>query len=143
METSARLAVYGDPDAARGLPNKKETLVSQANRSAQHQKQVPTPGPAGSPQGQFDAQAALHALEASDEQGLVTVKWGRTGHQAMVTIEEALGPGTEALYVWACRLTDRPEPAARAVGAGMFRHYWLSRPDEVQARLLRLADDNG
>lgn len=104
-----------------------------------------TPGLAGSPKGRFDAQAALRALEAGDEESLVAilspVKWGRTGHQAMVTIEETLGPGTEALYEWACRLTDRPEPAARAIGAGLFRHYWLSRPNAVQERLLRLADD--
>ena len=104
-----------------------------------------TPGLASSPRGQFDAQAALRALEASDEEGLiatlVTVKWGKTGYQARLTIEEALGPGTEALYDWACRLADRPEAAARAIGVGLFRHYWPSRPDEVQARLLRLADD--
>jgi GNAT superfamily N-acetyltransferase len=104
-----------------------------------------TPGLARSPKGRFDAQAALRALEAGDEEGLVatlmTVKWGRTGYQAMVTIEEALGPGTEALYDWACCLADRPEPAARAIAAPLFRHYWPSRPDEVQARLLRLADD--
>ncbi len=104
-----------------------------------------TPGLARSPRGRFDAQSALRALEAGDEEGLVatlmTVKWGKTGHQAMVTIEEALGPGTEALYGWACRLADRPEPAVRAIAAPLFRHYWPSRPDEVQARLLRLADD--
>jgi 3-methyladenine DNA glycosylase AlkC len=104
-----------------------------------------TPGLARSPRGQFNAQAALRALEAKDEDGLIatlmTVKWGKTGYQAMVTIEEALGPGTELLYDWACRLSDRPEPTARAIAAPLFRHYWPSRPDEVQARLLRLADD--
>ncbi|MCK4315351.1 MAG: HEAT repeat domain-containing protein, partial [Anaerolineae bacterium] len=83
--------------------------------------------------------------EAGDEEGLVaalaTIKWGKTGHQAMVTIEEALGPGTEALYDWTCCLADRPEPAARAIAASLFRHYWPSRPDEVQVWLLRLTDD--
>jgi 3-methyladenine DNA glycosylase AlkC len=119
--------------------------VSLINRSAHHREQDRTPGLAASPKGQFDAQAALRALEADDEEGLLatlaTVKWGRTGHRAMVTIEEALGPGTDALYEWACRLTDRSEPVARAIGSDLLRHYWLSRPDEVQARLLRLADD--
>jgi 3-methyladenine DNA glycosylase AlkC len=114
------------------------------NQSAKNQK-ARTPGLAVSAKGQFDAQAALRALEAGDEESLVAtlaaVKWGRTGHQAMVTIEEALDPGTEALYEWACRLTDRLEPAVRAIGVGLFRHYWTSRPDEVQERLLRLADD--
>ena len=118
--------------------------MSLTNQSAQNQK-ARTPGLAVSPKGQFDAQAALRALETGDEEGLLvtlaTVKWGRTGYQAMVTIEEALGPGTEALHEWACRLADRPEPAARAIGAGLFRHYWLSQPDEVRARLLQLADD--
>jgi len=71
----------------------------------------------------------------------MTVKWGKTGYQAMLTIEDALGPGTKVLYKWACRLADRPEPAARAISAPLLRHYWPLRPDEVQARLLRLADD--
>ncbi|MDH7487548.1 MAG: HEAT repeat domain-containing protein [Anaerolineae bacterium] len=104
-----------------------------------------TSGLARSPKGQFDAQAALRALEAGDEKGLVaalmTTKWGKSGYQAMVTIREALGPGTEALYDWACRLADRPEPAARAIAAPLFRHYWPLRPDEVLARVLQLADD--
>jgi 3-methyladenine DNA glycosylase AlkC len=95
--------------------------------------------------GQFDAQAALSALQADDEGALVaavaTTKWGKSGYQAQVTLEEALGPGTEALYKWACRLADRPEPAARAVAAPMLRHDWLARPEEVQARLLHIADD--
>jgi 3-methyladenine DNA glycosylase AlkC len=119
--------------------------MSLTDQSPQRQGTTHTPGLARSPKGRFDAQAALRALEADDEEGLVatlmTVKWGRTGYQAMVTIEEALGPGTEALYDWACCLADRPEPAARAIAAPLFRHYWPSRPDEVQARLLRLADD--
>jgi 3-methyladenine DNA glycosylase AlkC len=104
-----------------------------------------TPGLARTPRGQFDAQAALHALQADDEDELVAVlaavKWGRTGYQAILTIEEALGPGSEALYDWACRLAERREPVARAISAALFRHYWLSRPDEVQAWLVRLADD--
>ncbi len=119
--------------------------MSLTDQSPQRQGATRTPGLARSPKGRFDAQAALCALEANDEEGLVaalmTTKWGKTGHQAMVTIEEALGPGTEALYNWACRLAGRPEPAARAITAPLFRHYWPSRPDEVQARLLRLADD--
>lgn len=119
--------------------------MSLTDQSPQRRGATRTPGLARSPKGRFDAQAALCALEAGDEEGLVaalmTVKWGKTGYQAMVTIEEALGPGTEALYDWACRLADRPEPVARAIAAPLFRHYWPSRPDEVQARLLRLADD--
>jgi len=119
--------------------------MSLTDQSSQRQGATRTPGLARSPKGQFDAQAALRALEAGDEENLVaaltTTKWGKTGYQAMVTIEEALGPGTEALYGWACRLSDRPEPAARAIAAPLFRHYWPSRPDEVQARLLRLAAD--
>jgi 3-methyladenine DNA glycosylase AlkC len=98
--------------------------MSLTDQSPQRQGTTHTPGLARSPKGRFDAQAALRALEADDEEGLVatlmTVKWGRTGYQAMVTIEEALGP---------------------AIAAPLFRHYWPSRPDEVQARLLRLADD--
>ncbi len=89
----------------------------------QHQRATQTPGLADSPKGQFDAQAALRALEADDEESLVaaltTTKWGRTGYQAMVTIEEAIGAGTQALYAWACRLAERPEPAARAIAAGL------------------------
>jgi 3-methyladenine DNA glycosylase AlkD len=104
-----------------------------------------TRGLARSPKAQFDPQAVLHALEDGDEDGLVatlaTVKWGRTGYQAAVTIEEALGRGTEALYDWACRLAERPEPAARAIAAHLIRHHWPAQPDQVQARLLRLADD--
>jgi 3-methyladenine DNA glycosylase AlkC len=123
----------------------KEAAMSLANQPPQDQGTAQTPGLASSPKGQFDAQAALRALEASDEEALVialtTTKWGKTGHQAMVTIEEALGPGTQALYDWACRLADRPEPAVRAISAGLFRHYWPLRADEVQAWLLRLADD--
>ncbi|MCK4451806.1 MAG: DNA alkylation repair protein, partial [Anaerolineae bacterium] len=119
--------------------------MSLTDQSSQRQEAIRTPGLARSPKGRFDAQAALRALEAGDEEGLVaalmTVKWGRTGYQAMVTIEGALGPGTEALYDWACRLADRPEPTARAIAAPLFRHYWPSRPDEVQVWLLRLADD--
>ena len=98
-----------------------------------------------SPKGQFDAQAALSALKAGDEEALVavlmTTKWGKAGYQAQVTIEGALGPGTDALHDWACRLADRPEPAPRAIAAPLFRHYWPARSDEVQARLLRIADD--
>jgi 3-methyladenine DNA glycosylase AlkC len=123
----------------------KEAAMSLASQSPQDEGTAQTPGLGGSPKGQFDAQAALRALEASDEEGLVaalmTTKWGKTGYQAMVTIEEALGPGTEALYDWACRLVERPESAARAIAAGLFRHYWPLRADEVQAWLLRLADD--
>jgi 3-methyladenine DNA glycosylase AlkC len=93
----------------------------------------------------FDARAALRALQAGDEEALVaallTTKWGKSGYQAHVTLEEALGPGTEALYGWACRLADRPEPAPRAISAPLFRHYWPSRPDEIEARLLQIADD--
>lgn len=115
------------------------------DESPQSQETTRTPGLAHSPKGQFDAQTALRALEAEDEDGLMatlaTVKWGKTGHQAMTTIEEALGPGTEALYEWACRLAQRPEPVARAIAAPLFRHYWPSQPDEVQAQLLQLADD--
>jgi 3-methyladenine DNA glycosylase AlkD len=115
------------------------------DESPQSQETTRTPGLAHSPKGQFDAQTALRALEADDEDGLMTtlatIKWGKTGHQAMTTIEEALGPGTEALYEWACRLAQRPEPVARAIAAPLFRHYWPSRPDEVQARLLQFADD--
>jgi HEAT repeat protein len=115
------------------------------DESPQREEATRTPGLARSPKGQFDAQAVLCAIEADDEEGLVaalkTAKWGRTGYQAAVTIEEALGPGTEALYTWVCRLSDRPEPAARAIAASLSRHYWPSRPDEVHARLLRLADD--
>jgi 3-methyladenine DNA glycosylase AlkC len=94
---------------------------------------------------QFDARAALRALQAGDEEALVavlvTTKWGKSGYQAQVTLEEVLGPGTDVLYGWACRLADRPEPAPRAVAAPLFRHYWPSRPDEIQARLLQIADD--
>lgn len=115
------------------------------DESPQREEATRTPGLAHSAKGQFDAQAVLCALEADDEEGLVaalrTVKWGRTGYRAAVTIEEALGPGTEALYTWVCRLSDRPEPAARAIAVSLSRHYWPSRPDEVHARLLRLADD--
>jgi 3-methyladenine DNA glycosylase AlkD len=111
----------------------------------QHQEMDRTRGLARSPKGQFDPQAALRALEDGDEDGLVatlaTVKWGRTGYQAAVTIEEALGRGTEALYDWACRLAERPEPVARAIAAHLIRHHWPAQPDQVQARLLRLADD--
>jgi hypothetical protein len=111
----------------------------------QREEAIRTPGLASSPKGQFDARAVRCALEADDEEELVaalrTIKWGKTGYQAQVTIEEALGPGTETLYNWACRLSDRPEPVARAVAAPLFRHYWPSRSDEVHARLLRLADD--
>jgi 3-methyladenine DNA glycosylase AlkC len=114
-------------------------------QSSQREEAIRTPGLANSPKGQFDARAVRCALEADDEEELVaalrTIKWGRTGYQAQVTIEETLGPGTERLYNWACRLSDRPEPAARAIAAPLFRHYWPSRPDEVHARLLRLADD--
>jgi len=119
--------------------------MSLTDQSPQRQEVARTPGLARSPRGRFDAQAALRALEAGDEERLVTalmsVKWGKTGYEAMVTIEEALGPGTEALYDWACRLADRPEPAVRAIVAGLFRHYWPLRADGVQAWLLRLADD--
>jgi hypothetical protein len=94
---------------------------------------------------QFDAQAALRALQAGDEAALVavlmTTQWGKSGYQAQVTLEEALGPGTDALYKWACRLAGRPEPAPRAVAAPLFRHYWPARPDEIEAWLLRIADD--
>jgi 3-methyladenine DNA glycosylase AlkC len=111
----------------------------------QREEAIRTPGLANSPKGQFDARAMRCALEADDEEGVVaalrTVKWGKTGHQAQVTIEETLGRGTETLYNWACRLSDRPEPSARAIAAPLFRHYWPSRPDEVHTRLLRLADD--
>jgi len=121
--------------------------MSLTDQSPQRQGATRTPGLAHSPKGRFDAQAALRALKAGDEEGLVaalmTTKWGKTGYQAMVTIEETLGPGTETLYDWACRLADRPEPAARAIAAPLFRHYWPSRPEEVQARLLQLADDEG
>ena len=114
------------------------------DESPQSQEITRTPGLAHSPKGQFDAQTALRALEAEDEDGLIatlaTVKWGKTGYQAMTTIEEALGPGTEALYEWACRLAQRPEPVARAIAAPLFRHYWPSWPDEVQTQLLQFAD---
>jgi 3-methyladenine DNA glycosylase AlkC len=93
----------------------------------------------------FDPRAARSALEAGDEEALVatlnTTQWGKSGYQAQVTLEEALGPGTERLYAWACRLADRPEPAPRAIAAPLLRHYWSTRPDEVRARVLRLADD--
>jgi len=121
--------------------------MSLTDQSPQRQGATRTPGLGRSPRGWFDTQAALRALEAGDEEGLVaalvTTKWGKTGYQAMLTIEETLGPGTETLYDWTCRLADRPEPAARAIGTGLFRHYWTARPDEVQACLLRLADDEG
>ncbi len=43
----------------------------------------------------LSAQAALRALKAGDEEGLVaalmTTKWSKTGYQAMVTIEETFG----------------------------------------------------
>ena len=111
----------------------------------QRQEMDRTRGLARSPKGRFDPQPALRALEEGDEDGLVatlaTVKWGRTGYQAAVTIEKALGRGTEALYHWACRLAERPEPVARAIAARLIRHHWPLQPDQVQARLLRLADD--
>ena len=98
-----------------------------------------------SPQGAFDAQAALRALQAGDEEALVavlmTTKWGKAGYQAQVTIEGALDPGTDALYDWACRLADRPEAAPRAIAAPLLRHYWSAQPDEIQARLVQIADD--
>jgi 3-methyladenine DNA glycosylase AlkC len=110
------------------------TACSEGNR---------TPSLSRSPR--FDVRAALRALQAGDEEALVaalvTTKWGKSGYQAHVTIEEALGPGTDVLYGWACRLADRPEPAPRAISAPLFRHYWPSRPDEIQARLLQIADD--
>jgi len=110
-----------------------------------HQETGRTSGLARLPKGQFDPQAALRALEDGDEDGsvatLATVKWGRMGYQATVTIEEALGRGTEALYDWVCRLTERPEPVARAIAAHLIRHHWPLRPDKVQAQVLRLADD--
>jgi 3-methyladenine DNA glycosylase AlkC len=97
------------------------------------------------PKDEFDSQAARRALEDGDEDSLVanlaTVKWGRTGYQAALTIEEALGRGTEALYDWGCRLVGRPEPAARAIAAHLICHHWPSQPDQVQAQVLRLADD--
>jgi 3-methyladenine DNA glycosylase AlkC len=120
-------------------------MVSSTDPPAQPPKTDRTPSLTHSPKGQFDAQAAVCALEAGDEEALVavlmTTKWGRTGYQAQVTIEGALGPGTDALYDWACRLADRPEPAPRAVAAPLLRHYWPARADEVQARLLQIADD--
>jgi 3-methyladenine DNA glycosylase AlkC len=119
--------------------------MPSTNQCAQHGRKAGTPGLASSPKGQFDAETAVRALEAEDEDGLVAaltaVKWGKTGYQAAMTIEEALGPGTEALYDWTCRLAGRPEASARAIAAPLFRHYWPSRPEEVQARLLQLADD--
>jgi 3-methyladenine DNA glycosylase AlkC len=119
--------------------------MPSTDRSAQPQKVERTPSLIRSPKGEFDPQAALRALQAGDEEALVAAlmatKWGKSGYQAMVTIEEALGSGTDALYAWACRLADRPEPAPRAVAAPLFRHYWSSRPDEVQARLLQIAAD--
>ena len=76
--------------------------MSLTDQSPQRQGATRTPGLAHSPKGRFDAQAALRALKAGDEEGLVaalmTTKWGKTGYQAMVTIEETLGPGTETLY---------------------------------------------
>ena len=119
--------------------------MSSTDHSAQPQRVKRTPSLTLSPKGQFDAQAARRALEAGDEEGLVAalmpIKWGKTGYQAKVTIEEALGPGTDVLYDWACRLADRPEPAPRAIAAPLLRHYWSSRPDEIQTRLLQIAAD--
>lgn len=119
--------------------------MSSAEKSGRPKSEKYTPSLARSPKGQFDSQSALRALEASDEEWLVAVlmpiKWGKTGHQAAVTIEEALGRGTDALYDWACRLADRPEPAPRAIAAPLFRHYWPLRSDDIQTRLLELAGD--
>jgi 3-methyladenine DNA glycosylase AlkC len=119
--------------------------MSSTDQPAQPQGVERTPSLTRSPRGWFDAQAALRALQAGDEEGLVAVlkpvKWGKTGYLAKVTIEETLGPGTDALYDWACRLAGRPEPAPRAIAAPLFRHYWSSRPAEVQTRLLQIAAD--
>lgn len=119
--------------------------MSSNDQSVQSAKAKRTPSLTRSPKGQFDAQSALRALKAGDEEALVavlmTTKWGRTGYQAQVTIEEALGPGTDALYDWACRLAGRPEPAPRAIAAPLLRHYWPARPQQIQARLLQIAAD--
>jgi 3-methyladenine DNA glycosylase AlkC len=121
------------------------TTTSSTDPPAQPRKTNRTPSSTRSPKGRFDAQAAQSALRAGDEEALVavllTAKWGKAGYQAQVTIEGALGPGTDVLYGWACRLADRPEPAPRAIAAPLFRHYWPARPGEIQARLLRIADD--
>jgi 3-methyladenine DNA glycosylase AlkC len=140
-----RLLVTGTLIIALYLFEVGEVIMSSSDQSAQPQREKRTPSLTRSPKGHFDAQAALRALETGDEEGLVAVlrpiKWGKTGYQAKVTIEEALGPGTDVLYDWARRLADRPEPAPRAIAAPLFRHYWSSRPDEIQARLLQIAAD--
>jgi 3-methyladenine DNA glycosylase AlkC len=120
-------------------------MVPATDPTAQPRETNHTPSLTRSPKGQFDAQAAQRALKAGDEEALVaalmTTKWGKAGYQAQVTIEETLGPGTNGLYLWACRMADRPEPAPRAIAAPLFRHYWSVRPDKIQARLLQIADD--
>jgi len=45
--------------------------MSLTDQSPQRQEATRTPGLARLPKGQFDAQAALRALEADDEEGLV------------------------------------------------------------------------
>jgi hypothetical protein len=79
--------------------------MSSTDPPKQPGKTNPTPPVNCSPRVTLDAQAAVCALDTGDEEGLVavlmTTKWGRIDYQAQVTIEHALGPGTDALYEWA------------------------------------------
>ena len=109
-------------------------MVPATDPTAQPRETNHTPSLTRSPKGQFDAQAAQRALKAGDEEALVaalmTTKWGKAGYQAQVTIEGALGPGTDVLELQA-------QSAVRIVASASssFLHG-CSRPDVGVCRLL-------